>query len=371
MIEAFVSLFLTLALFLFSTFGYAESALLKNTASNQDYPASGEQIIKREMQQLLTLKRSFYTNTDNSVTIVVTFAGDCTIGYDEAFSYEYSFPYVLERQNNNYGYFFEKVNPLFNNDDLTVVNLETTLTNATRKADKKFRFKGNPEYVNILKEGNIEIVNISNNHIHDYLEQGFMDTIRTLEDAGIYYSGEGYIATYEAKGIKIASLGYGGWSTAIKEALANDIRKVKEFADIVIVSFHWGQERINYPNSTQIQLGRFAVDSGADVVIGHHPHVIQGVEKYKDKYILYSLGNFSFGGNKNPSDKDCILFQNIFEFKKNKLTKNNGIIIPCQISSTKSINDYQPIILEDQEKERVLNRIYGYSSRLEYGIKEE
>ncbi|WP_432663579.1 CapA family protein [Wukongibacter baidiensis] len=300
--------------------------------------------------------------------ITISFAGDCTIGYDENFPYTNSFPFVLEKQMNNYAYFFSKVKPIFEKDDLTLVNLETTFTAKVKKANKKFRFKGDPSYVNILKEGDIEMVNISNNHIYDYLHEGFLETIDTLKKADVLYSGEGYIEYYTVKDITIASIGYRGWSTNIKPHLAKDIKEAKEKASIVIVSFHWGNEYTYYPNQTQISLGRFTIDEGADVVVGHHPHVMQGIEKYKEKYIVYSLGNFSFGGNKNPRDKDTFIFQNKFTLIDKKIIKSKENIIPCSLSSVKDINNYQPDILKDSEKERVLKRIYKYSRNLKYGI---
>lgn len=333
-----------------------------------------------------TLKYSFDENLDEMAsqkkcirdnikqrkkTITISFAGDCTLGYDETFSYHNSFPFTLEKENDDYGYFFNKVKRIFENDDLTIVNLETTLTKETKKADKKFRFKGDPSYVNILKSGSIEMVNIANNHIYDYLNKGFLDTINNLQNAGVLYSGEGYIQYYSVQDVTIASIGYRGWSTNIKGPLTKDIEDAKEKADIIIVSFHWGSEYTYYPNQAQTSLGRFAIDSGADIVIGHHPHVIQGIEKYKDRYIVYSLGNFSFGGNKNPRDKDTIIFQNEFTVLDKKIIKSKGHIIPCSLSSVKNINNYQPIILQEDEGKRVIDRIYKYSSKLKYGIMAE
>lgn len=300
--------------------------------------------------------------------ITVSFAGDCTLGYDESFQYKYSFPYRLENENNDYSYFFRNVKPIFEADDLTLVNLETTLTDAAKKAQKKFHFKGDPSYVNILTEGSIEMVNISNNHIYDYLQEGFEDTLETLDKAGIMYCGEGRIAYYEAKGTAIACLGYKGWDIAIMEKIKKDLTAAAQTSDIIIVSFHWGDEYSFYPNETQKKLGRFCIDTGADIVIGHHPHVIQGIEKYKDGYIAYSLGNFCFGGNINPNDKDTFIFQIVFTFENNKITALKPVIIPCSISSTDSINNYQPTILEGERYEKVMDRLMEYSSTLEWGI---
>jgi poly-gamma-glutamate capsule biosynthesis protein CapA/YwtB (metallophosphatase superfamily) len=301
--------------------------------------------------------------------LLISFAGDCTIGTDESFSYVNSFPYRFEKVGGDFSYFFKSVQPVFEADDLTLVNLETTLTRAEKKADKKFRFKGDPSYVQILKEGSIEMVNISNNHIYDYLNAGFKETLKTLENAGIHYSGEGIIAYYPVKDLTVASIGYNGWSTVIKKSLAADIKAAGEKADIIIVSFHWGQEYSFYPNSTQMELGRFAVEQGADIVVGHHPHVVQGIELYKGKFIVYSLGNFCFGGNRNPRDKDTFIFQNRFLFEDKKLKESRGMIIPCSLSSVDYVNDFQPTVLSGAEKDRVAERLFEYSRELKYGIK--
>ncbi len=303
--------------------------------------------------------------------ITISLAGDCTLGTDESFSYANSFPYQVKKQNEDWSYFFAGVKHIFENDDLTLVNLETTFTTAKKKAKKTFRFKGDPSYVNILKEGSIEMVNIANNHIYDYLQKGFDDTLETLEQAGILYSGEGHIAFFETKGLTIASLGYCGWSTSIKDQLKSDLEDVRSKGDLVIVSFHWGKERSNYPNDIQKELGRFAIDHGADLVAGHHPHVIQGIEKYKGRYIVYSLGNFCFGGNRNPKDKDTFIFQNEFVFMDGQLKDSQCKIIPCRISSVTHVNDYQPTVLEGEEAQRVMNRILKYSSSLEYAFTED
>ncbi len=131
---------------------------------------------------------------------------------------------------------------------------------------------------------------------------------------------------------------------------------------LVIASFHWGIERKNYPNSVQKDLGRFTIDSGADLVLGHHPHVIQGIENYKGKYIVYSLANFCFGGNRNPSDKDTFIFQQTFEFKNGEKTDSDKInIIPCSVSSVKHRNNYQSTPVEGDEAKRILQRIEKYS----------
>ncbi len=320
------------------------------------------------------------------VSISISFAGDCTLGQDIRQGNWNTFPTVAERE--GYDFFFKEVQTVFAHDDLTIVNLETTLTTSEDfEPNKKWRYKGSPDYTEILKIGNIEAVHIANNHMHDYKRKGFEDTIEALEKADIIYYGNdtmsqkwntrgGHLGydiprVINIQGIKIALLGYKGWydNENNREKIQQDINHMKENADVIIVSYHWGDQRVYYPNQMQKDLGRFTIDCGADIVVGHHPHVIQGIEKYKDKFIVYSLGNFSFGGNRNPEDRDCIIFQSIFTLENGKLVDNKGKIIPCKISTDENINNFQPIVLNGTEKQRVLDRIYKYSEALEYGIK--
>ena len=114
---------------------------------------------------------------------------------------------------------------------------------------------------------------------------------------------------------------------------------------ITIVIFHWGNEKEEVPDSNQMTLGRLAIDEGADLVCGHHPHVLQGIEEYKGKNIVYSLGNFCFGGNSYPSDMDTMIFQQTFTVDKNGVKADNVTnVIPCSISSEYDYNNYQPLL---------------------------
>ena len=141
---------------------------------------------------------------------------------------------------------------------------------------------------------------------------------------------------------------------------------MKRQTNLVIICFHWGDEGKYYPNKTQVAIGRYAVDEGADLVLGTHPHVIEGIEKYNGKYIVYSLGNFIFGGNRNPSDKDAFIFQQTFTFDEAKslIESSNMNLIPISISSVKERNDFRPVILEGSEKDRVLKKIDDLSRSL-------
>ncbi|MFZ5968510.1 MAG: CapA family protein [Bacillota bacterium] len=302
------------------------------------------------------------------IAITISAAGDVTMGRDDANGYENSFDHQFEMQNRDYKYFFRNVREIFEKDDLTIVNLETTLTDQNKKAIKKFTFKGDPAYTQILSEGSIEAVNIANNHIYDYLEKGYEDTLTNLEKAGIGYFGYEHQYIKEVKGIKIGLIGYKGWdnSDSGKNEIKKAMEKLKQ-ADVqlIIVSFHWGQENAYYPNDVQKDLAQFVVDQGANLVLGHHPHVLQGIsDRYKDGNednrpvkIIYSLGNFSFGGNRNPKDKDTMIYRHTFYFRNTELIEEEYEVIPASISSVKNRNNYQPTPLEGEEADQVLRKI--------------
>lgn len=303
---------------------------------------------------------------DTFSTIKISAAGDFTLGSDENFYYTGSF--IEEANKNGLNYFVKGLNNIFKQDDLSTVNLETTLTNATKKAVKKFRFKGDPSYAKILTLGGIEAVNLANNHSHDYLQKGYEDTIISLKKENIGFFGytNHYITTI--KGIKVGALGYEGWndSPELRVKINNDIQQLRKAgAKIVLIHFHWGIERDYVPNATQKNLAHYSIDHGADLILGHHPHVVQGVEEYKGKFIAYSLGNFMFGGNKNPSDKDTIVFQQTFHFKNGNLTNQKEIkVVPFSISSVSNRNNYQPLYLMGAEANRVKKKIIDVSKQI-------
>lgn len=306
-------------------------------------------------------------NNDEVKSIIISVAGDTTLGYDEDFGYYNSFDHEFERQGKNYNYFFSNVKEIFKDSDISILNLEGTLTNHDQPKNKKFTFKGKPEYAKILKKGHIDAVNLANNHTMDFGNRGFQDTKKSLEQKGIGYFGYDLEFTKEVKGKKFSILGFTGWyvNQERKNYLSSRIEQAKANSDAVIVTFHWGNEYEYVPNDTQKELGRSAIESGADMVWGHHPHVLQGIEQYEERYIAYSLGNFCFGGNKNPSDKDSMIFQNEFKFKNGKIEEVDHNIIPISISSKKERNNYQPTPVQNKEKERINERIKELNKKID------
>ncbi len=304
--------------------------------------------------------------------IVISAVGDCTLGTDTHFGYDRGFTNVLDDNNRDFSYFFSGVYDILSKDDLSIANLEGpfTLADEGYRVEKKFNFKGDLDYTNILTEGSIEAVNLANNHTYDYGEKGYQDTLDILTNANIPYFGYDNYAILDVKGTKIGLAGITGWDEGTAK---NNTKKAiehfhEENTDLIIISYHWGIEREYLQNAGQENIARYAIDEGADLVLGHHPHVLQGVENYNGKYIVYSLGNFVFGGNRNPSDKDTMIFQITFHYEDGELTDTSIHIIPCSLSSQQDRNDYRPIPLEGEELRRVLEKIKDSSPNLEEEI---
>ena len=298
-------------------------------------------------------------------SITFSCAGDCTLGTDAAFSGG-TFTDEVQNQNGDYGYFLKNVKKYFSNDDLTIVNFEGTLTDRGSRQDKTFAFRGSPEYTKILTEGSVEAVTLANNHSRDYGDMSMEDTKKYLDEAGIVWFENLNTKVIDVKGVKVGLIGLYDLNDSAEGNLPKAMQQVKdEGAEVVIVQIHWGIEGDNYPQEKQISLAHKAIDEGADLVIGHHPHVLQGMETYKGRMIAYSLGNFCFGGNQNPRDKDTMIYRQTFTVKNGKVTDyTNYAVIPCSISSASSRNNYQPTPAEESEKQRIAEKIQKFSDKL-------
>lgn len=293
------------------------------------------------------------------ISLTISVVGDCTLGTDETFDYDTSLNAYYD--SNGKDYFFQNVKSIFSADDLTIANFEGTLTDSDAREDKTFAFKAPAEYAQILTSGSIEAVNTANNHSHDYGEQSYTDTLTALDNAGIIHFGYDDTAVMDIKGVKVGLVGIYELKDHLgrEQQLKDNIAKVKaDGAELVIVIFHWGNESETVPDTNQMTLGRLAIDEGADLVCGHHPHVLQGIETYKGKNIVYSLGNFCFGGNSSPSDMDTMIFQQTFTITSNGVQADNVTnIIPCSISSADGYNNYQPTPATGDEATRIKAKI--------------
>ena len=312
---------------------------------------------------------------DGSVLLTMSFTGDVTIGSDPRQGSSI-FEKELKKQKGDITFPFRNVKDIFQADDLTMVNFEGTLTTAgvnSRKADYSFLFRADPSYVEMLPNAGIETVSFENNHADDMGEEGLAETKRTLLSAGVTYASEDEPCVMTVKGVKIGSLAYQGWKDrrdTVLEKLPKDIQSLRdEGCQVIIVSFHWGNEKDYSPTETQITLGRAAVDAGADLVIGHHSHRINPIEYYNGVYICYSLGNFSFAGNKKPDDMSTFIFQIRMRVKEGQASSEAFRIIPCRISSRTDYNDFAPTpYTKDTNIEAVVKTLQQNGKKLEYAV---
>jgi len=318
------------------------------------------------------------------VVIKISLVGDVLIGTEFRFPYEHYLEDVLQQVDGDYGYFFANVAPIFAADDLTVANLENPLTTATRREEKfdygrNFWFKGRPEYAQILAAGHVDVVNLANNHTYDYGVEGYLDTKAALNRHGIGYFGYEDVYETEIKGVRIGMAGFNEFGAfeqgvdleELKTEIRNKVQWLKGRNDLVLVYFHWGREYSYEPTERQRALAYAAVDAGADLVAGSHPHVIQGVERYRDRYIVYSLGNFCYAGHKNPEDKDTFIYQQeiVFSGVDRSLKEfREPYYLPCYISSTRERNNFQPTPAKGKDIVRILQKINELS---DYKLAEE
>lgn len=355
------ALLIGIGLLLLFLLSMSTSACITRNRKAKEAAAQAEQKKAQEKEAKKETKKAF-----DPVSLTVSVVGDCTLGTDETFDYSTS----LNAYFDNYGssYFLQNVKPIFSADDLTIANFEGTLTESDAREDKTFAFKAPASFAKILTDGNVEAVTTANNHSHDYGEQGFTDTLNALEAEGITHFGYDETAVMDIKGVKVGLVGIYELKDHLErtQQVKDNIAKVKaEGAQLVIVIFHWGNEKEEVPDSNQMTLGRLAIDEGADLVCGHHPHVLQGIETYKGKNIVYSLGNFCFGGNSAPSDMDSMIFQQTFTITENGVQADNVTnIISCSISSEYGYNNYQPTPAEGEEARRIQNKIEERSAMI-------
>lgn len=297
-------------------------------------------------------------------TFTVTVAGDTTLGStDELRKRENCFENVAAQR--GYDWFLSGLKALFDADDLTLVNFEGTLTEETQKKEKLFNFKGPAAYTDILTLGGVEAVNVANNHTLDYGEQGRTDTIANLEAAGLVVSGNGQLGIFEKDGVKVGMTGYCFPYKDSKKDITADVKALREAGcQIVIASFHWGSEYRDDFTAEQRSIGRAAIRAGADAVVGHHPHIVQGVEAYEDTYILYSLGNLVFGGNVDPDDRDALAARLTFTVYEDHADAPELTLVPLRLTELADGTDYRPILAEGEEAERIVNRVLRRSSNM-------
>lgn len=294
------------------------------------------------------------------VTITLSFAGDCVLGSEEATRGQPdSFDSIVADK--GFSWPFSGFTEYFTQDDLTMVNLETVLMNGKRDRNlqRLHNFRGPAEFAGILTAGSVEAVNIANNHYPDYGTAGKRSTRDALTAAGVAYAGYSALYVYEKDGVRV---GFGGIRETIyhqdKSRIAREVAELKDASSqYVVYTIHAGEEYAPIHNAIQTEMARAAIDAGANLVIGHHPHVPQGIEAYDDGLIFYSLGNFIFGGNLTLSTFDSLAVQLILQFDEGILRQTQVQLVPILTSGAAPGNDFRPIPAQGEDKRRILETV--------------
>lgn len=325
-----------------------------------------------------------------STTLTFAAGGDTTLGSHFEEWFDEQVKQKVRTKDEQMRFAFENIRDYMAGADIAFLNFEGTLSNRGEAAIKQFTFRARPELVGVVTDGGIDIVALANNHAYDFGENALVDTIVTLTSAGVLQCGAGYDgpesrtpAVIEKNGIRVGFLGYsaiGKYDTkqkptgmtydttrpgiaacigdypCLKAMVIEDVTRAAQTVDVPVVSFHWGVEGNHEPEQYQVELAHAAIDAGAKLVIGHHPHVLQGVEVYKGGVIAYSMGNFIFGGNWSPKNKDSAIF-------RATLSKQGVVsagIVPIKHSNPPEAY-FQPYVLEGEEATRLLTDLTIYS----------
>ena len=296
--------------------------------------------------------------------LVISLAGDCILGSDEPLhDASDSFVGVMNALGNDYSYPLALAQDLFANDDYTLVNLECVLTDKKqgRNGELYTNFRGPARYVNILTQGSVEGVSLSNNHALDFGQMGLKDCQKNLDEAGVQWAYNQTYFTFERKGVKVAVFSFRRYYMEVYyQWLEKAIPRVRaeEGVDFVIVCLHHGVEYdAKHNDYDQERFAHHAIDHGADLVVGTHPHVLQGIEVYKNRLIFYSLGNFSFGGNNKPfaASIPTAVMQVCLQFEGEKLYSSQLTIHPFHATGTAPYSNYQPTPVSGADAQQVMD----------------
>lgn len=307
------------------------------------------------------------------IQITVTFTGDCTLGNTPQ-EREKKSGFETFIQNNGLEYPFANVKHIFEQDDLTIINLEGTFYDyEANRAKKTYTFRAPTSYADMLPLSSIEAVSVGNNHLLDYGAVGQEATLNALEERGISWFGTNEYANgtfiYEKDGVKIGFVAaYISWwwgkgnSAIIKENFA----KLREAGcEVIVACIHGGVEYDKRHDTNQEKMADAYIRYGADIVIGHHPHTIQGLRVQDGISTFWSLGNFSFGGNSQLRTMNTFILQVTFSFDETgKYLGHQFNIIPAHVSGMDEYNNYQPVLVTGKEADEVIAAIQYDVKRL-------
>ena len=290
----------------------------------------------------------------------ITFLGDCTLGGESPAPYP-GLSFAKRIEDNGPDFPFRELRQLTEHDDLTVANLEGVLTDRSlKKKDKKYNFRGASSYAEILTLGSVECVTLANNHSHDYGNSGYSDTKAALESAGICWFDVNASAMWEnSEGLRIGFIGVdGSLSGNRNKAFIRQAQRLRAYGCAVVITvMHAGEEySCTPPSKYQKQITDRAVPY-SDLIIGHHPHVVQGYTVLDGVPVVYSLGNCVFGGNTRPKDLDALSVQAVLHFTDGAPDRMDLHFYPISVTSDSRYNNYSPRLLSGKDAERVLKKM--------------
>lgn len=325
-------------------------------------------------QQLRQAALAAYSQGEKSSSeLTITFTGDCTLAYYNETRYLRGFPAVYKKSG-SLTYPFDLTREVFGADDITMINFEGTLTDYTNHKNKQFFFRGEPSFADILPASSIEAVTLENNHSYDYLDIGYSDTIDNIKKVGVAYTNYDTPAVINVKGLRVVMISLclfeTDFSDEMLEHVQNYVNMYKQKDTIIVMNAHWGIERDKNPDSTQIKAAHAMIDAGVDLVIGHHPHVPQGIEVYNGHYIFYSLGNFAFGGNAKANQPETLMVRAMFgRDDEGNAALSRVSVIPCLTTSTGTdVNNYRPTPLYGEKAAKVMEKLLQLSSQVDGGV---
>ena len=289
--------------------------------------------------------------------LTLTVGGDCVLATREEWQDDAD-TFLTAVEANGMGWPFQHLAPIFQADDMTLLNLECVLQEGNKGHDytRQHNFRGKPAYAQMLVDAGVEQVNVANNHFVDYRTSGKRSTLAALDAAGVGYSGYGHLYIWEKDGVKI---GFGGCRETVwkksRTTIRKDIRALKKAGcDLIVYSCHWGREYSPTHNRAQERMADYAIKCGANILIGSHPHVVQGVEVRSGALVLWSLGNLVFGGTHDLTVFDGLLAQLELHFEGKKYLGAQVTLLPVLTSGSAPENDFAPVLAEGADKERIL-----------------
>ena len=298
----------------------------------------------------------------DAFTITLSFTGDMLLA--SLFGQRTAGSFLDYAAKQEPAYFLQNVKPLFDEDDFTVVNLENVLSDRAltpreKDTDPAFWFRSGTKNTDILTSSGVEAVSLANNHTGDYGPGGFRDTVKAVTEAGLRYGDNTTPLYLEKNGFRIAVLCNGLWNEGQASSIVSRLRAAEAESDYQIVFFHGGAEGVHTPEAWKVRASRRLVDAGADLVLGCHPHVLQPREIYKDTEIVYSLGNFCYGGSRSP--QNCTLIYRLtLTVKNGALAGAESELIPCYVHTGQPYNNYCPAPIADEaQRQRVLDFMDG------------